>query len=329
MAISKNNSGNGPQKPTNRKKKRRRHGKRTIHHVLLLIIILGVGVTLSLTVFFKIQNVEVLGNDHYNNEDIIAATGIEPGENLFLADTSGIPEKIKSSFPYVEDVSVRRTLPPAISITLTSSEPIAALEQNGEYSLITSNGKVLEKGLVLIPSDVILVKGAVFKDYKPGQLLGTYEPDEIPENVSDSLLKQITERNETAKQVAAAELDALSIINYLLEAMNTADFHGISNLDVSDPYNMSVIYDNRLELKLGTEYELVYKLKFIKDTVALLDPNAHGVIRAENAKQSSRVIFAPAEGYDSNGASLTPSLGHSDKQVFHPEEDTTFTEPVD
>ena len=65
-------------------KMKKRRIKKLIALILGIIIIIAVAVTLSLTVFFRIDNVAVTGDEIYNNEDVIAASQINIGDNMFM-----------------------------------------------------------------------------------------------------------------------------------------------------------------------------------------------------------------------------------------------------
>ena len=63
---------------------KKRRIKKLIALILGIIIIIAVAVTLSLTVFFRIDNVAVTGDEIYNNEDVIAASKLNIGDNMFM-----------------------------------------------------------------------------------------------------------------------------------------------------------------------------------------------------------------------------------------------------
>ena len=44
---------------------KRRHGRYILHYILIAAFVLSVGAALSMTVFFKIEKVEVAGNTKY------------------------------------------------------------------------------------------------------------------------------------------------------------------------------------------------------------------------------------------------------------------------
>ena len=52
------------------RKRRRRHGRYIIHYALLILLVLGIGLALSMTVFFKIESIEVQGDSPYTQEEL-------------------------------------------------------------------------------------------------------------------------------------------------------------------------------------------------------------------------------------------------------------------
>lgn len=73
-----------------RKRKKRSY---TLYYLLLLFFVLISGITLSVTVFFNIETIEVTGNKLHSSEEIIQQSGIEKGNNLFRIN----PEKAETS----------------------------------------------------------------------------------------------------------------------------------------------------------------------------------------------------------------------------------------
>ena len=64
--------------------RRRRRGRFSFLMKLLCILLIAGAVVAALTVFFKVQSITVSGNARYTSEEIIAASGIEIEDNLFL-----------------------------------------------------------------------------------------------------------------------------------------------------------------------------------------------------------------------------------------------------
>lgn len=281
-----------------KKPRRRRKGRRTLHHILLVLVLVAAGIALSLTVFFKIEDIVVIGNEHYTPEEIIQVTGIALEDNLFLVDTHQIEQELLATFPYLEEVSVKRAYPPAIEIHTTPSVAVAALEQAAnDYILITYQGKILEQGLALPPWDALLVHGVPIEQAAPGDFLGEYHAIPPQSNESDDQKKQRQRRNEQLEQTAEDQAEVLRMLHYLFEAMEETGFDTITNIDLTDRYNMSIRYENRLLLALGTEIDLTNKLRFAQHIMENnLVPDALGTIDLSSSRQG-RASYFPPEGY--------------------------------
>jgi len=249
------------QAANSRRRRKRRTGKKTIHYTLLILFVLAAGAILSLTTFFKIEAVSVAGTDHYSEEEMIAASGIQSGENLFRVSGAKVEETLKEQYPYIESVKISRKLPPTVEIKITQAIPSAAVFEGDKIVLITREGKVLERGKIFIPPAVPAVQGIPTTGVPEGQLLG-----------------------EEAKE-------PLVMVNYLLDAMEGVGFQGITNVDVRDPLNMLIIYENRLLFKMGTEADLEHKLFFIQNVLKDLGPEEQGRIDVSNAKTKSWLIL--------------------------------------
>ena len=75
------------RRSTVRKSARRRKIRLWLLYFLMTVCILCIGIALSLTVLFKIDTIEVVGETRYDTDQIIALSGIEKGQNLFLCKT--------------------------------------------------------------------------------------------------------------------------------------------------------------------------------------------------------------------------------------------------
>lgn len=248
-----------PEAAGRRRKKRRKYSKanRTLHYMLIVTFLLAAGIILSLTVFFQIESVTAVGTDKYPPDNIVTESGILAGDNMFRVDSASVSARILDKFPYIESVAVRRKLPNIILLELTQCVPAGALVDGEDYLIISRSGKVLERGLVFIPENVPVIKGIKTGGAKPGDILG---PDAA---------------------------DALKMLDYLFEAIAETNFGEITNVDLTDLYNMKVVYENRLLLNLGTELDLPAKLNFLKEAIANEIPaDAQGRMDASNINRS-------------------------------------------
>lgn len=270
------------------RRKRRRRGKRTLHYLLLLVFLLVVGAVLSMTVLFKIERVDVVGVDRYTPDEVAAVSGVLEGDNLLRINKREIEENILTRFPYIDSVQVRRRIPTSVEIAVTQAQPVGAISLEDEVLLIDRAGKVLERGLVMVPEGTPLVKGIDASGVMPGETLGAYTPPVKKKG------EELTEA-EKAEQARAEETqEKLLMLRYLLEAMEASGFENLTNVDLSDRLNIRIMYEGRITLELGSEMQLEYKLALVKSVLENnIGPDEVGTLDATDAARS-RVVFSPA-----------------------------------
>lgn len=180
-------------------KKRRRKNK--IRKVLIgigtALVFAAVGVVLSLTVFLRITDITVTGNERYTSEEIINQCTIDVGDNLFLADIENAKEKLELNLPYIYSANINRKLPYTIEITVKEAEPAYAIQNKDKtYILLDDKFKVLEQGskdasgITISQAEIESVEiGKVikFKDSNVEQCL-----NEIAQIIRDNKLTEIT-----------------------------------------------------------------------------------------------------------------------------------------
>lgn len=123
---------------------RKRRGRFRLIYKFLSILIVTAAVILACVVFFKINSIEVTGNVRYTAEEIIEASGIQPGDNLIVLPRSRISAAIRTRLPYVEGVVIQRAPPDGVVLKVTERVAAASLDSAEGRWLITSQGKLLE-----------------------------------------------------------------------------------------------------------------------------------------------------------------------------------------
>ncbi|MBR5559194.1 MAG: FtsQ-type POTRA domain-containing protein [Oscillospiraceae bacterium] len=238
-----------PVRPNNKKRRRKRHkSNRILYYILVLFILTVVGVVLSLTVFFKITAINVKGVSKYPVAAVQQLTGISVGDNLFRVDLKTAKEKIKA-LPYVEDVAIKRSYPPEIVVEVTQAKPAAALEEdNGGYTLVSADGRILERDAQL-PADLLPIVGA--------ELKGT--PGDYPAQAP----KKATEEELAAAEEAA---EIIRMTNYTLQALEESGLV-LQKVDFSDRYNIQAQYSENIVIEFGSESELVRKMKLTREVI--------------------------------------------------------------
>ena len=117
-------------------------------------------VVIGISVFFKVEQVVVYGNDAYSAWTIQEASGIEGGENLLSFGRTRACGKIITALPYVKTVRIGIKLPDTVNIEVVESDVTYAIqaEDNGWW-FISSQGRVLEMTTGIIAEYFTKIEG--------------------------------------------------------------------------------------------------------------------------------------------------------------------------
>lgn len=239
-------------KDQSRKKK---HGSYVLYYFLCGIVAVAVVAVLSVTVLFNISRFEVIGETEYTEEEIIAAAGINTGENLLRIDAGAAEKRITSELVYIDRAKVGRSFPDKLVITVEPAVPLASFYIGGKYYLISEGGRVLD--ISESRGDYPVITGYVLDPIK-----------EMKTETKTMVGGQLEEDGE--KRIAAA----ISIIGYIESSGLTEDY----NIDLTDILSIKVLYDERVELDLGTTAAMDEKI--FNASRLILDKN----IVAENER---------------------------------------------
>lgn len=202
-----------------RNKRNRR--KKIIFRSIIGVVFLVVGVIVGLSLFFNINKIVVSGDAVYSHETVIKASGVAEGDNLIFLSKSKLNEKISSELTYIGSVTVKRRLPSTLELVVKKTDAKLGIAMNGYFTLLDENGKVLEKDLETVGENIILLN------------LGEIESAELGETVVTKEEKTFTKLHD------------------VLSECERIGLHDISLMDISDIYNIKIVYQGRITLELG------------------------------------------------------------------------------
>lgn len=260
-----------PEQRGARKKKRTSKKNLSLYYVLVLILVTVVGIALSLTVLFKTDKIIVNGQTPYNDADIIEASGIKTGENIIRADYSKAEEKVLGSLLYVETVSVKKQFPTTVVITVTETKPCYNVKTQDGYLIVSQNGKVLD--LLVSPIDGLLTVYGI-------------EPESV---LPFSILKD-------------KESNKADILTSIKNAFDKSEIGGIISVDLSDKYDISLNYDDRIEVIIGNSSNIAYKVEYAKSVFESnkIGSNAAGVLMIDENGEGHFVSDESMRQYEHN-----------------------------
>ena len=238
--------------------RRRRGFSRPIIFVIVIISAIFV-----LSLFFRVEDIQVEGNTHYTDEEIIRAIDIEQGDNLFFFDRFAAISRVFSKLPYIEEVSLKRALPDRITISVTESTALAYLILGDEEWTMDHNCKILGKAAEGETDALVPVV-----NFDPGTLF-------------------IGERL-TAADGNEDVVDYLNEILLQIEGRNMVDM--IDRVDFENPNSPEIVYNGRFTFVLGRYSQVSQKFAMLAGTLEVLKAGDAGVV---NLSDGQKAVFSP------------------------------------
>ncbi|MEW6541465.1 MAG: FtsQ-type POTRA domain-containing protein [Bacillota bacterium] len=112
--------------------------------ILFSIVILVAGFILVGSPLFEIDTITVEGNLWLQAEEIIAASGLVPGTNIFRAQTGEARDRLEA-LPAVREARLVREFPSAVRIVVAERVPVALLSIQGEFWEVDVEGVPVRK----------------------------------------------------------------------------------------------------------------------------------------------------------------------------------------
>ena len=243
--------------PAAKRKKRKRNA---ILYIMIGLLLVGIAVISSVTIFFNIINIEVIGDSRYAKDKIESASGILEGQNMFRLDKFEIEQSMVKQLPYLKTVSIKRKLPDTLEIHVEDTTAVAAVKTAAGYVLIDADSKMLELAAQL-PETTVEVIGAE---------LGKFEPGETAEFGNENAAELI--------RLLVTELKSAGILD------------GATSINVTKRHDLSFVYNDVIQCELGTMSDLSVKIKMIAQ---VLEENPLDTKAEIDATDANRVYYRP------------------------------------
>ena len=205
----------------------------------MLLMLAAIAVVLCTTVFFKSSEIIVNNQmEMYSEEIIIDASGLKAGDNMFTANLQKASAAIEKQLPYIRVANVRRKWPDAFFIDAEYTDTVLAVPKGGAYIYIDADGKVLETDIAEPEQDAAVVAGAYADTAVPG--------------------------------TPAVFTDEKSLSNLLtvVKAVTENGIRGVTAYDISNPTDIVIELDHRVDVKLGSVSSVAGKIEFGKEVIA-------------------------------------------------------------
>ncbi|MDD6032790.1 MAG: FtsQ-type POTRA domain-containing protein [Oscillospiraceae bacterium] len=254
--------------------RRRKHRRNyTLYYIMLAVLLTVTGVTLSLTVFFKVETIQVTGTALYSEQQVLDVLDARPGDNLLRLNLSRLERDVRQRLVQTEEVSVKRRFPNTLEVEITDAVVTRQILSGGYSYRISSGGRVVAVEpetaaniqIVLGPDLSLLQAGDELEQ------LRQKEQEKIAASSSDTVGGALEE---------GPQSKLLTALNTLSNEIEKSGLTDISALDVRDVVNLKIFYQNRFEIRLGTFSDLQDKLAMFRSVLerGSLGLEAEGVL---------------------------------------------------
>ncbi|MBQ5671888.1 MAG: FtsQ-type POTRA domain-containing protein [Oscillospiraceae bacterium] len=207
----------------NKRRSRRRQLQASPWFGPMSFVLICLSIVVAMSIFFRVSVIEVEGNEDYTDAQIVEATGIDTGDNLFFLNRIGAVSRMLARLPYIQEATIARVLPDKVIISVKESSAVATVPSETSAWMIDRNCTLMtavteSEALGLIPVSGITA---------------------ILPGVGDVI------------QVAEGEEAKIEYLSEILLEIEVRDLQSrISNLDISDVSNPTLTLDERFVARM-------------------------------------------------------------------------------
>lgn len=241
-----------------------RESRRSRHTAFYVVIIVALAATVALALFrffFRVGTVTAEGSKKYSEQEIVENSGIGIGDSIFFVSEEDVGKKLKKKFPYLESVSIDIDFPSSVSVIVAEREATAYLKLKGDYYLLSDDLYVLER---------------------TGR-----------EKITPGMIELSTLITSLKKVIVGERLEFYykKTADNLIELIDTLKENGIkdkvSAIKANDRFNISMSYDNRFNVFIGSVESIEIKIPFLKEIIKKLSDDVKGTIDISSEKNAT------------------------------------------
>ena len=252
---------------------------------LITVVAVVLALVLGLSVFFKVENIQVSGAEVYSEWAIKEASGLNEGDNLLTFSHARSAALIKANLPYVDTVRFGIKLPDTVNIIVKEDEVVYAVkDQNGQWWLMNSDGRIVEMGSNSKATNHTQVLGVVLDNPVIDEraiAMETVSTETLPEG-------------ETAPIVSTTGAQRLTAVLQILRALEANDIVGAAaSVDVTRIEDIILWYGTRYQVNLGDSSRLDYKIACMNDVILQMSDYQSGILDISFTIWPTQVGYTP------------------------------------
>ena len=252
---------------------------------LITVAAVVTALVLGLSVFFKVEHIEVSGAGVYSEWTIREASGLKEGDNLLTFSHARSAALIKANLPYVDTVRFGIKLPDTVNIIVKEDEVVYAVkDMNGQWWLMNSDGRIVEMGDNSKASNHTQVLGVA---------LDTPVIDERAVAM-EAVTAETVPEGETVPVVTTTGAQRLTAALQILKALEQNDIVGeAASVDVTRIEDIILWYGSRYQVNLGDSSRLDYKIACMNDVILQMSDYQSGILDISFTIWPTQVGYTP------------------------------------
>ena len=254
----------------------------TIQMITILGLVLAL--VLGMSVFFKVENVAVVGAQSYSPETIRDEAGIKKGENLLTLGRTKASGKIIANLPYVKSARIGIKLPDTVIIEIEESPVLYSIQdQDGVWWLINSDGKVAEQTNAQTARGYTKVLGVTI-----------YQPQAGEAAVATETAPTETDPSGESIPVLITGMQRLNAALKILQELELNDIVGdAASVDVSQLQDIILWYGTQYQVNLGDIDRIEMKIPYMKSAIAQMSDYQTGILDISFTTWTNEIGYTP------------------------------------
>lgn len=246
------------------RQKRRKRKPSRLAYIVLFVTLAVCACAVFIPSVFKVKEVKVSGNAPYTAQQVTQASGIKAGDGLFAINKANVVGRICSRLPNIGEVKISLKPLSTVEIRTAQAVPRYILQYSGGFAVTDNAFRVLETRKAAGNSDTLpLVVGVQSGSFTPGARVSFKDSGQAGE-IAD-----------------------------VLTAFSKSGMGHISQINITDRYQISALYDRRITILLGTSLGLDEKLRLAKGIIgSKLQASDKGTL--DVSSDNKTVIFTPS-----------------------------------
>lgn len=236
--------------------RKRRKKRRIVFQTVLLAVALFL--VLMLTPWFNIKYTDIKGCKTVAPAQIMKASNISYGQNIFRINKSAAVKNIKK-IPYVKDVKIRRHFPNIVKFSVTERTGVAAIKIGNVYMVTDKDGVILEKA----------------------------KKTELP------LVEGYGGKLSVGQHLSKTDSEFYGNFSRIYELLNENNLYGrVTSFKTNKAKSVTFVLDKTKNIIIGDDSNIEYKLKLLDSVINELPPGEKGTI---DLSKEGQALYTPEE----------------------------------